>query len=113
MLLSRKLPTGQPIGQHASISFTQWSENGQHGTLIKFGTGEQIYAPACQISCSSVQICGNTAFKTVKIGIFPTNLPLRGDSFKQFLCKSKHLNAATGSLCVFNLVTFWGQTMKL
>ena len=44
---------------------------------------------------------------------FPTNFPLGGDSFLQFLHKSNHLYATPGSLCVFSLVTFWGQITKL
>ena len=51
---------------------------------MKFGTGERT---TCQLSRLSGQKCGNTASKTVKIGILPTNLPLIGDSFAQFLNK--------------------------
>ena len=97
------------------FQFTHWSTNGQHSALmnVKFGTGEQTIAPVCQISRLLAQKCGNTASKTVEIGISPTNFPLGGDSFLQFLHKSNHLYATAGSLCVFSLVTFWGQITKL
>jgi len=90
------LRIGPPTGQHADISFTQWSKN--------VGLLPQAKFHICQ--CKNV---GLQSPKLWKFGIFPIHLPLRGESFARFLRNSRHLYASIGSFYVFNLVGFGEQ----
>jgi len=78
----------------ASTAFTQWSKNGfsalqgRHVALInvKFGTGEwTIGQPHAKFHVYWDRNVGIQPPKWSQFGILPTNVPLRGDSFAQFL----------------------------
>jgi len=51
--------------------------------------------------------------RNVGIWNFAHKFALRDDSLAHFLCNSQHLYASTGTLHVFNFVTFGRQTTKL
>jgi len=98
------LPTGHPSGQHASISYTQWSKNrffAPHGRQnapikVKFGTGERT-VPPCQISPLSGQKMWKYSPRNCQSSEFcPQICPsgLRDDPFAQFLRNSQRLYAS-------------------
>ena len=98
---------------HARIVFTQWSKNGFFAPQ-----GRHVYV--CDTYTYAefhVYYRGKTVGiqppKLSKFRILAINLPLRGDSFGQFLRNSQHLYASKGSFTIFSLVAFGGQTTKL
>jgi len=116
---------------HAGIAFTQftqWSKNGffaqqrRHIAPIKlltFGTGERTAGPLPDAKYHVYHI-----FLGRNVGIQPPNcqncheilainLPLRGDSFAQFLRNYQRSYASIGSFYLFNLVAFGRQITKV
>jgi len=87
---------------HAGIAFSQWSKNGffaPQGRYIapinmKFGTGRSAFPCQCQISRLSGRNVGIQHPKLSKFGILAINLPLKGDSFAQFVRNSQRFYAS-------------------
>jgi len=111
MCYSAGLHEAQP--SHARIVFTQWSKNGFFAPQ-----GRHVYV--CDTYTYAefhVYYRGKTVGiqppKLSKFRILAINLPLRGDSFGQFLRNSQHLYASKGSFTIFSLVAFGRQTTKL
>ena len=74
---------------------------------VTFGTGVRNF------TFIAAEMWGIQPPKLSKFAILPTNLPLRGDSFAQFLLNSQHVYASVGRFKIFNLVAFGEQTIKL
>jgi len=96
---------------HLSITFTQWSKSGfrpagathcpDKREIWRVRTDRRssphIKYHVYQSRNVGVGIHGNTSPKLSKFGISAINLPLRGDSFAQFLHNSRRLYASIGS----------------
>jgi len=103
LLLYTYLPAGLREAQPCRFCFysivQKWvfRPTGRHVAPInvKFGMGSalKVRYPMPNFTLSG-QKCGNTAPELSKFRILAINLPLRGDSFAQFLRNSQHLYAS-------------------